>query len=72
MCGLETFGSKGFLTRWEKYGSDCDKSNVGLAELSQLRALLLWLFWLLALVDMTLLSVVLGLEQDLGFLYLLV
>lgn len=43
VCGLETFGRKGFLTRWEKYDSECNKSNMGLAELRQPRALLLWL-----------------------------
>lgn len=41
VCGLETFGRKGFLTRWEKSSSDCNKSNVDLAELRQPRALLL-------------------------------
>lgn len=41
VCGLETFGRKGFLTGWEKSGSDCDKSNMDLAELRQPRALLL-------------------------------
>lgn len=43
VCGLETFGRRAFLTRWEKYDSDCDKSNMDLAELRQPEALLLWL-----------------------------
>lgn len=43
VCGLETFGRKGFLAMWEKYDSDCEKSNLGLAELRQPRALLLLL-----------------------------
>lgn len=57
---------EGFLTRWERSDSGCDKASMGLAELSQPRALLLWLFCSLALVDVALPSVVL--EQDLGFL----
>lgn len=36
-------GRKGFLTRWEKCDSECNKSNMDLAEMREPRALLLWL-----------------------------
>lgn len=57
---------QGFLTRWERNDSGCDKSDMGLAGLSRPRALLLWLCCSLAFVDVTLPSEVL--EQHLGFL----